>query len=171
MESKTPPRNKPAVDSGEYYGIRIRRDGTWEHEGAPIKRHNLAKLFSTVLKIDEKGDYWLETPAERGRIEVEDVPFIAVELDVLSQGAREAQQLRLRTNMDDWVTVGPDHPLTFSAGEDGQPAPYVMVRDGLRARLSRPVYYELAALAQEDETQKGLFGLWSLKSFYPVATV
>lgn len=149
----------------ERYDIAIRRDGTWYYQGTPIRRPALAKLFSTALQRDSAGAYWLITPAERGQITVEDSPFLAVELQIKGSGL--SQVLLLRTNMDEWVTVGPDHPLRFSSCPDsGAFVPYVLVRKGLEARVVRSVYYELAALMVESETEQGLYGLWSQGQFY-----
>lgn len=162
---------KPTIDSEEYYGIRILKNGTWLYNGTPINRHNLVKLFSSVLQKDAGGGYWLITPYEKGRIEVEDVPFTAVELQVVSSG--KGQKLRFRTNTDDWVDAGSDHPLRVEHdGATGEPSPYIMVRGkgstGLEARISRPVYYELVKLAVADDKDKELFGVWSQNEFYPV---
>lgn len=164
MESK-----KPLVDSEEYYGIRILRDGTWLYNGTPITRHNLVKLFASVLKKDAAGDYWLITPYERGRIEVEDVPFAAVEVRQESSG--KSQVLKFRTNLDEWITAGPEHPIRVEHDDSGQPSPYIMVRDGLEARINRPVYYELVRLGAEDATEKGLFGVMSSGIFFPIGRV
>jgi len=152
----------PQIQSEEYYGIKILRDGTWLYGGTPIHRLPLVKLFSTVLKRDDAGDYWLETPYEKGRIEVEDAPFIAVEL------LAENGTLSFRTNIDDWVTAGPLHPIRVEYAADGTPAPYIMVHRGLEARLSRPVYYQLVDLAVAQPPQDGYFGVWSDGIFYPV---
>ncbi|MEZ0226959.1 MAG: DUF1285 domain-containing protein [Alphaproteobacteria bacterium] len=162
MESK-----KPVIDSEEYYGIKILKNGTWMYNGSPITRHNLVKLFASVLKKDEAGDYWLITPYEKGRIEVEDVPFTAVELKVESSG--KSQQLAFRTNLDDWVTAGAEHRIRvdFDAAT-GEPSPYIMVRDGLEARIARPVYYELVKIAATDEKDKDLYGVWSAGKFFAV---
>ncbi|MDE1152901.1 MAG: DUF1285 domain-containing protein [Micavibrio sp.] len=159
----------PQIASEEYYGIKILRDGTWLYGGTPIHRMPLVKLFATVLKRDESGDYWLETPYEKGRIEVEDAPFIAVELRLDGQG--QNQTLSFRTNIDDWVTAGAAHPLRITYAANGEPAPYIMVHRGLEARLGRAVYYELAELAMAQPPQDGYFGVWSGNIFYPVGPV
>jgi hypothetical protein len=123
----------------EHYDIRILQDGTWLYQGTPITRHNLVKLFASVLRRDDRGGYWLETPAERGRIAVDDVPFMAVEMK--TEGAGQGQRLSFRTNMDEWVTAGAEHPLRFSPSADGKGiAPYILVRGGMEARLTRAVY-------------------------------
>jgi hypothetical protein len=115
------------------------------YHDSPIRRLPLVKLFASVLR-HENGEYWLVTPVERGRIEVEDAPFVAVE--VKAEGEGEAQSLSFRTNLDEWVTAGPDHPIrvAFAAGT-GEPSPYIQVKGGLEALLARPVFYELAERA------------------------
>jgi uncharacterized protein len=151
------------------YGLAIARDGGWWHEGAPIRRIELVKLFATVLRREADGSYWLVTPVERGRIAVEDVPFVAVEL--AAEGHGRAQRLRLRSNLDEWVTVGAEHPLrvrpSAAAGEDDALVPYVEMRPGLEARLERAVYYQLVELGEElAEPQGSRFGVWSGGRFF-----
>jgi hypothetical protein len=145
--------------------MRIARDGTWFYRGSPINRLPLVKLFASVLRREGDGSFWLVTPAERGRVVVEDAPFIAVAVD--KQGTGREQALIFRTNLDEIVTAGPEHPLRVETADDGAPAPYILVRPGLEARLSRPVFYELAELGEEaavaGETQ---FGVWSGGMFF-----
>ncbi|HUT50110.1 MAG TPA: DUF1285 domain-containing protein [Alphaproteobacteria bacterium] len=146
--------------------IRIARDGTWFYHGSPIGRKRLVKLFATVLKREPDGSYVLETPVEKGRIQVDDVPFVAVELTVEGEG--ESQCLTLRTNIDESVTVDGDHPIRVRDDpETGHPVPYVLVRDALEARIARPVYYELVALGLErDVGSDHLYGVWSSGIFF-----
>src|SRR5487761_986665 len=145
--------------------IRIARDGTWHYHGSPIGRLPLVKLFASVLRRDADGSYWLVTPAERGRIEVEDVPFLAVELTAAGDG--RSQQLIFRTNLDDIVTAGPAHPLRIETATSGEPRPYILVRDGIEARLARPVFYQLVDLAGEHECGGQVrFGVWSNGVFF-----
>ena len=156
--------------------MRIARDGTWFYRGSPINRMPLVKLFASVLRREPDGLYWLVTPAERGRVTVEDVPFIAVAVD--AEGAGRDQKLIFRTNLDEIVTAGPDHPLRIETAADGTPAPYILVRPGIEARpgleakLARPVFYELAELGQEEliagESQ---FGVWSGGMFFRLGDV
>ncbi len=155
-----------AVDATGAFPIRIARDGTWFYRGSPIRRRELARLFSTVLRRDEAGRYWLETPAERGTIEVDDAPFTAVELAVEGEG-RNAR-LRFRNNFDDWVTAGPDHPITVTIdGESGEPSPYVRVRDGLDALIVRSVFYELVDIAVPARRDgRHVLGVWSDGVFF-----
>lgn len=155
-------KRKPAapVDCGEI-DIRIAGDGTWYHQGSPIGRKELVRLFAGVLAREADGTYWLVTPVEKARIRVDDAPFIGVEL--ARDGVGPAQTLRLRTNVDDWVVIGPDHPLRVVPG----PKPYVAVRAGLDALIARPVYYELAALAVEGtDEDRPTMGVWSAGVFF-----
>lgn len=157
----------PRMPEEESYDIRIARDGTWFHNGDPIRRIELAKLFSTVLKRDDAGDYWLITPAERGRIVVEDAPFVAVEMTVAGSGAD--QVLSFRTNLDQWVEAGPDHPIRIvEHPETGEPTPYIEVRSRLDARILRPVFYDMVERGEERRTEAGgtEVGLWSNKVFF-----
>jgi uncharacterized protein len=150
------------------YGLEIARDGTWWHQGAPIRRIELVKLFATVLRREADGSYWLVTPVERGRIAVEDVPFVAVGLEATGRG--RTQRLRVRTNLDQWVTVGPEHPLRVGASAaagEGALVPYIEVRPGLEARLERAVYYQLVELGEELARPGGpRFGVWSGGQFF-----
>ena len=145
--------------------MRIARDGTWFYCGSPIHRLTLVKLFASVLRREGDGSYWLVTPAERGRVIVEDVPFVAVALD--REGDGREQRLIFRTNLDEIVAADEVHPLRIDAAEDGTPAPYILVRPGLEARLARPVFYELVELGQEEEIAGEVqFGVWSGGVFF-----
>lgn len=150
----------------EQYDIRIARDGTWYHNGDPIRRLELAKLFATVLRRDDAGDYWLITPAERGRIVVDDVPFVAVEMTVNGDGRNRV--LSFRTNLDEWVDAGPDHPIRIETHpETGEPRPYILIKKGLEARISRPVFYELVDQCEpEAQDREAVVGVWSRNTFF-----
>ena len=148
--------------------IRIGPDGTWFYHGSPIGRKPLVRLFASVLRREDDGEYWLITPAERGRIKVDDVPFTAVEVN--AAGAGPAQSLTFRTNLDDEVVADADHPIRVAHDPDsGEPRPYIMVRERLEARILRPVFYELVGLADmrrlgDDE----VYGVWSREQFFPL---
>lgn len=138
--------------------MRIARDGTWHYMGTPIGRAAMVRLFSTILRREPDGSHVLVTPVERVGIEVEDAPFVAVGVTV------EGGSLKFLTNVGDEVTAGPEHPIRVE--EDavtGEPSPYVRVRGGLEARLARPVFYELADLAEERD---GAMGVWSGGAFF-----
>src|SRR5256885_8529289 len=136
-----PPGARRPAELGDL-DMRIARDGTWYYRGSPINRIPLVKLFASVLRREADGTYWLVTPAERGRVIVEDVPFVAVAVEV--QGTGRAQQLIFRTNLDEIVTAGPDHPLRVENAAHGTPAPYILVRPGLETPLPPPGLFRMA---------------------------
>jgi len=147
--------------------IRIARDGTWFHQGTPIGRKELVRLFSTILRKDEE-DYVLVTPAEKMRIKVEDVPFMAVLMDVASAG--HDQRLTFTTNVGDETIAGRDNPIRVETDPVSlEPSPYVYVRRGLEARIARSVFYQLADLAIPGEgAHSGMLGVWSGGVFFPI---
>ena len=145
-------------------GLKIAHDGTWYYQGGPIGRKGLVKLFASVLRLEGDGHYYLVTPVEKVPIAVDGMPFVAVAMS--REGNGQGQSLSFRTNVDDIVTAGPRHPLGFEPGPKESFIPFVLVRDGLRARLARPVYYELAALAADASPQVGP-GVWSGGAFFP----
>ena len=153
------------------FDIRIAADGTWFYRGSPIGRKALVKLFATVLRRDESGEYWLVTPVERGRVIVDDAPFVAVEMS--TQGRGKAQVLSFRTNVDRWVEIGPDHPIRVSeAPESGEPRPYILAWDGLEALILRSVFYHLVDAAVEERHHgRNAVGVWSNGTFFPLGSV
>ncbi len=135
--------------------IRIARNGDWYHEGSRFERIALVKLFSSILKR-EGDDYFLVTPVEKWRIRVEDVPFLAVDCEVLGEG--KSQQLVFTTNLDERVHCNAVHPLRVVTDPlTDEPSPYVMVRNGLEARLSRSVFYRLASVVTHASDPMGLY--------------
>ena len=167
------PRRTP-VEQGDLPFL-IKRDGTWLYRGSPITRKELVCLFSSVLRRDAAGDYWLETPAERGRIHVEDTPWVAVELDWTRCGSGRQQCLTFRTNVDQVITAGPEHPIRVAHNAlTCEPTPYLTVRAGaggkpLEARIGRAVYYELVALAVPGcSGGRKQLGVWSCGMFFPL---
>jgi len=147
--------------------MRIARDGTWFYMGTPIGRAPMVRLFSTILRHDEDGKYYLVTPVEKVGITVEDAPFIAITMQVSGEG--EAQMLSFTTNVGDETVAGPDHPIRFEMDpESGEPAPYVHVRARLEALIARAVFYDLVELGVEHMYQgKRWFGVWSSGQFFP----
>ena len=147
--------------------MRIAGDGNWFYMGTPIGRPALVQLFASILRKDPER-YVLVTPVERVGIRVDDAAFLGVELE--ASGAGETQQLRLRTNVEDWVAIGPEHPLRFAPGASGGLKPYVHVRGGLEALVKRALFYELAALGvARDVEGKEMFGVWSGGGFFAMA--
>ena len=145
-------------------GLKIARDGTWYYQGSPIQRLPLVKLFASVLRREDDGRYYLVTPVEKVPIEVEGMPFVAVEMT--QKGRGKGQVLTFRTNVDDVVTADASHPIGFEPGKLGGFTPFVIVRDGLAARLARPIYYDLAPLAVETGDKENA-GVWSAGTFFP----
>ena len=166
-----PPRPKRVrVECGDLPFV-IRRDGTWMYQGSPIGRKELVCLFASVLKREADGSFWLETPAERGRIEVEDAPFLAVELDWTGDG--ESQTLSFRTHVDQVIAAGAEHPIRVVHDVlTCEPTPYITVRPGngalaIEARINRAVYYELVALAVPEWVDgRQMLGVWSQGRFF-----
>lgn len=138
--------------------MRIARDGTWFHEGSPIGRPAMVRLFSTILRREPDGRFVLVTPVEKLDIDVEDAPFVAVE--VKSEGEGLDRALAFRLNTGDLVVAGPERPLRL--GE----RPYLLVRAGLEALIARPVYYELAEAALAEGGVPP--GLSSGGAFFPL---
>lgn len=140
--------------------MRIARDGTWYHQGSPIRRPEMVRLFATILRREPDGSFVLVTPVEKLTIDVEDAPFVAVE--VKSEDEGRARRLAFRLNTGDVIVAGAERGLRVIETADG-PHPYLHVRDGLEARLARPVYYELAELAIAEGADPP--GLWSDGAF------
>jgi uncharacterized protein len=165
-------QNQPRIpaDCGHLPFV-IKRDGTWLYRGSPITRKPMVCLFATVLKREEDGGFFLETPAEHGRIDVEDAPFVAVELEWSGHGV--GQSLCFRTNTDQCVNAGPEHPIRISHDLlTCEPTPYLHVRDGkgifpIEARINRATYYELVALAEPGMLAgRKVLGVWSDGAFF-----
>ncbi|MFV0296586.1 MAG: DUF1285 domain-containing protein [Hyphomicrobiaceae bacterium] len=160
---------RPPVDSWDPphrgdIGMAIRRDGSWTYQDSPITRPALVRLFASVLRRDADGRHYLVTPVEKIDIAVEDAPFMAVEMDVTGEG--QAQRLLFRTNVDDVVVCGADHPLRFEeeAGSGGL-KPYLLIRGRLEALVTRATTYDLAELAVARD---GTFGVWSDGAFFEI---
>jgi len=146
-------------------GLKICADGTWVYRDSPIRREGLIKLFASVLSKDVDGRTYLVTPAEKVDVDVEDAPFLAVEMEV--HGSGTGQELIFRTNVDDIVRCGPEHPLRFSVQErSGGLKPYLHVRGRLEALVTRALCYDLVALTVEVKRGgQPVLGLWSGGTF------
>ncbi|MEC3911132.1 DUF1285 domain-containing protein [Sphingobium sp. CR2-8] len=162
-EKRLPPVEKWNPDHCGDSEMRIARDGTWFHQGSPIGRETMVRLFSSILRREADGSHVLVTPVEKLSIEVEDAPFVAVELK--SEGEARDRTLAFRLNSGDIVTAGPDHGLTLRETPDG-PHPYLHVRGGMEALVGRSVYYELMNLALDEGGDR--VGLWSDGAFFPL---
>lgn len=163
QEKRLPPVDKWNPGHCGDSEMRIARDGTWFHQGSPIGREAMVRLFSTILRRESDGSYVLVTPVEKLSIEVEDAPFLAVELK--SEGEGRSRALAFRLNTGDLIAAGPGNPLVIRETPDG-PHPYLHVRGGLEALVNRSVYYELMNVALDEASDP--VGLWSNGAFYPL---
>ncbi len=162
----------PPVDQWEpahcgHSDMRIAADGTWFHAGTPIGRPALVRLFARVLRREADGRHVLVTPAEKLTIDVDDAPFVAVEMR--SDGVGPARRLFFRLNTDEIVAAGPDHPISIAMRGRDEPRPYLRVRGSaerpLHALIARSVFYELAEIALK-ESQGSQTGVWSGGAFF-----
>lgn len=167
-ERKLPPvKNWNPTHCG-HSDMRIAADGTWFHQGSPIGRAEMVRLFSTILRREPDGSFVLVTPVEKLTIDVEDAPFVAAE--VRSEGVERGRALVFRLNTGELVPADGEHGITVREGDDG-PRPYLHVRDGLEALIARPVYYELANIALDDAVgPDGRPGVWSNGIFFPLGS-
>ena len=160
-ERRLPPVDKWNPEACGHSGMRIARDGTWYHQGSPIRRPAMIRLFSTVLRREADGSHVLVTPAEKLEIDVESTAFRAVEMH--TEGEGKSRKIALKLDSGDAVILGPEHPLSVVRTEHG-PSPRILVRYGLQAELTRSLYYELAdtALAEGHDPP----GVWSDGAFF-----
>jgi hypothetical protein len=162
-ERKLPPVDKWNPKRCGHSGMRVARDGTWYHEDAPIRRSAMVRLFSTVLRREPDGRHVLVTPVEKLEIDVESTAFRAIEMT--TEGEAENRTIAVKLDSGDALVIGPDHPLSM-IDDDGL-SPRIAVRHGLEAELTRPVYYELAAIALDEGHEPP--GVWSSGMFFALA--
>ncbi|MFE8071709.1 DUF1285 domain-containing protein [Marinobacteraceae bacterium S3BR75-40.1] len=162
-----PPVDKWNPDLSGDMDMVIQRDGRWLYKGSPLARKEIVKLFSTILRHDDDGEYYLVTPVEKWRIRVEDAPFVAHSVNV--EGNGRDQVIWLTTNVDETVAVGANHPLEVLE-RDGEPAPYVRVRRNLTALVERNAFYHLVNLAEPHEGGRNELGVWSQGDFWPLGS-
>lgn len=147
--------------------MRIARDGSWHYMGTPIGRKRMVRLFSTILRHDADGKFYLVTPVEKIGITVDDAPFVAVLMEVEGEGPDRT--IAFRTNVGDHVILDAEHPLRVEEDPDTrEPSPYILVRDRLEALIARSVFYDLVELAEEEG---GVLGVRSRGRFFPLGAV
>ncbi len=145
--------------------MRIAVDGRWYHEGSTINREALVRTFASILRLEDDECYYLVTPVEKFRIQVDDAPFVVV--DMIAEGVGENRQLIFITNVGDRVLVGSKHPITVIIDAKGHPRPYVIVRHNLKALISRNIFYQMVDLGEaitKDNITK--FGIWCAGEFF-----
>lgn len=162
-QRRLPPVDRWNPERCGHSEMRIARDGTWYHQGSPIRRPAMVRLFSTVLRREPDGSHVLVTPVEKLEIDVETTAFRAIEMQ--SEGDGPERRIAFRLDSGDAVILGPDHPLRIVEADHG-PSPRLLVRHGLEAELARPVYYELAELALAEGNEPP--GIWSGGTFFPL---
>lgn len=155
------PDQRPDIRICDNYDIRIDRTGQWWHQGAPITRHNLVVLFARQLLRADDGTYWLQTPAEKGMITVEDLPFVIAACTI------DRDRIQMTTNCGDTLPLGTAHALRLDHVQ-GEWRPAVHVRDGLWARVPRTVYYDLANHAVAAPDGRAVRGVISDGVFFPL---
>ena len=160
-ERRLPPVDQWNPSTCGHSEMRIARDGTWYHQGSPIGRPAMVRLFSTVLRREPDGRHVLVTPVEKLEIDVDSTAFRATELQMEGEGP--TRRIAIKLDSGDALIVGPDHPLRVVETEQG-PSPRVAVRHGLEAELSRPIYYELAEIAVAEGASPP--GVWSDGRFF-----
>lgn len=143
--------------------IRIDSNGEWFYQGDKMERQAVVRLLSRILRKDGE-EYFLVTPYEKMKIEVSDVPFVVVMMDKEDEG--EAQKIHFSTQQGDYFTLSSEHPLEIIYNERNEPTPYVSVRHALKAKLNRPVYYELADVVCERFEGSKELGVWSDGQFF-----
>ena len=149
--------------------LRIAKDGTWYYMNSPIGRHEMVRLFSTVLRKDESG-YFLVTPVEKLSIKVDDVPFQVVRMQHFGEG--KDQTLSFETLTDDKIVAGADNPIRIEIDKKtDEPSPYLFIRGGMEGRIARSVYYELVQLAEPKPSDKNTLGVWSRGEFFSLGQI
>ena len=162
-QRRLPPVDKWQPERCGHSNMRIARDGTWYHQDSPIRRAAMVRLFSTILRREPDGSHVLVTPVEKLYIEVETTAFRAIAMQ--SEGNRRERRIAFKLDSGDALILGRDHPLRIVPDERG-PSPRLLVRHGLEAELTRPVYYELAELALTEGNEPP--GVWSEGTFFPL---
>lgn len=168
LSGKLPPVDSWNPQNCGDIDMAIRADGSWWHEGGRMNRERMVKMFSRILRKDEDGKTYLVTPYEKVVVDVEDAPFIAVRVDRAGEAGPQ-QALAFLTNVGDVAVAGPDNPIRVETDADtGEPAPYVLVRGRLEAKIARPAFYELVDMAETDPKDESVLGVWSQGVFFPI---
>ncbi|GAA5317910.1 MAG: DUF1285 domain-containing protein [Candidatus Pelagadaptatus aseana] len=136
FENKLPPVDQWNPELSGDLDMRIDREGRWYYQGSQIKRQSLVKMFSSILKY-EGNDYYLVTPVEKWRIQVDIAPFTVIAAN------HKDGQLVLTTNIGNDIVVDDQHPIFVTQADDGQPLPIAIVQRGFQALIGRSVFYDL----------------------------
>ncbi len=149
-----PPVEKWNPPLCENVDMKIARDGKWFFKNSPIGREKMVKLFSTVIRFDDDGFYYLVTPVEKIQLQVEDKPFVIKTFDKEIINGKDV--FLFQTNVDDIITLSKENPLRVEINKDTlEPSPYILVRKNLEALINRNVFYQLVEEAElNDKTQE-----------------
>lgn len=137
----------------------VKNDGSWIHEGRTITRQGLLRTFSRILKREDD-HYFLVTPAEKWRIQVESAPFFIVSMQVENPG--KSQVITMASNTDNLISLNAEHPLWVEYDSELNPTPYILVRQNLHGLISRNVYNELCELVETVTTDSKT--VWQIRS-------
>ena len=135
------------------FPIKIKSNGEWLYQNTLIKKKTIIKLFSSVLVADEKGNFYLETPAEKGKIEVEDSPFVITSFVI--KGLNKNQEIIFKTNIDEEIVLSKKNSLFYKKYKQSF-IPYVVIRKNINAKILRSVYYQLINKFINKNTKKKL---------------
>ena len=135
------------------FPIKIKSNGEWLYQNTLIKKKTLIKLFSSVLVADEKGNFYLETPAEKGKIEVEDSPFVITSFVI--KGLNKNQEIIFKTNIDEEIVLSKKNPLFYKKNKENF-IPYIVIRKSINAKILRSVYYQIINKFIEKKSKKNL---------------
>ena len=135
------------------FPIKIKSNGEWLYQNNLIKKKTLIKLFSSVLVADEKGNFYLETPVEKGKIEVEDSPFVVTTFVI--KDLNKNQEIIFKTNIDEEIILSKKNPLFYKEYKQSF-IPYVVIRKNINAKILRSVYYQLINKFINKNTKKKL---------------
>jgi len=161
-DRKLPPVHQWNPTSISDSKMQILADGRWFHDDGEIKRIAMIRAFSSLLRKDDDG-FWLVTPYEKQSIIVEDAPFITTEMH--NEYFGKDRQISFRLNSDDIICANAEHPIVMQALPNNNiPLPYIHVRDGMMAKMSRAIYYELCDIAIKESTEP--IGIWSNDIFF-----
>ena len=135
------------------FPIKIKSNGEWLYQNSLIQKKALIKLFSSVLIGDGKGNFYLETPAEKGKIEVEDAPFVVIDFNV--KGLNKKQEIIFKTNLEEEITLSKNNPLFYKKSKKNY-IPYINIRKNINAKILRSVYYQLINKFIKKDSKKNL---------------
>jgi len=127
--------------------IVITADGTWYHDGGKIERESLVRLFASILRREEDGHYYLVTPGEKWRIEVELHPLMVTDVEVSGEGDIPVIQAVLNTGKK--VFINEEHPLFLEPAVGDIAA--IKLPHGLSALFTRAAWYRLVEMAEDRD--------------------